>query len=158
MFANFNKEFVFPDPEPPIITILYRWSGICGQVGLCSSMFSFATKLIIFVLLYHIITLLHSISCFSLNRSLLVPYSYFSIESIDYILLSSFELKAILIISSVKALCCSIYALFLILIYCFLWILYDLYKDHLCQFYIFLDCSFYSRAELCLNSFYNFDI
>ena len=156
MFADFNKEFVFPDPEPPIITILYRW--ICVQVGLCSSMVSFATKLIIFVLLYHIITLLHSVSCFSPHRSLLVPYSYFSIESIDWILLSSFELKAILIISSVKTLCCSIYALFLILIYCFLWILYDLYKDNLCQFYFFLDGSFYSRVELCLKSFYNFEI
>ena len=37
-------------------------------------------------------------------RSLLVPYLYVSIESIDCILLSSFEFKAILLILSVKTL------------------------------------------------------
>ena len=36
--------------------------------------------------------------------SLLVPYAYVSIESIDCILLSSFELKAILLNSSAKTL------------------------------------------------------
>ena len=41
-------------------------------------------------------------------RSLLVPYACVSIESIDHILLSSFELKAILLISSVKTLCLSL--------------------------------------------------
>ena len=41
---------------------------------------------------------------FSLTRSLFVPYAYVSIKSIDCILLSSFELKAILLISSVKTL------------------------------------------------------
>ena len=40
--------------------------------------------------------------CFT--RSLLVPYVYVSIESIDCIILSSFELKAILSISPVKTL------------------------------------------------------
>ena len=40
--------------------------------------------------------------------SLLVPYAYISIESIDRNFLSSFELKAILLISSVKTLCLSI--------------------------------------------------
>ena len=44
-------------------------------------------------------------SSFSLTRSLLVPYVYVSIESIDYILLSSFERKAIFLISSLKASC-----------------------------------------------------
>ena len=42
---------------------------------------------------------------FQLTRSLLVPYAYFFIESIDYILLSSSEIKGILLISSVKQLC-----------------------------------------------------
>ena len=46
------------------------------------------------------------------TRSLLVPYAYVSIESIDYILLSLFELKAILLISSVKTLCLSLLNLF----------------------------------------------
>ena len=58
--------------------------------------------------LYHLITLLHLISSFSLTRSLIVPYAYVYIESIDCILLSSFELKAILLVSSVKTLCLSL--------------------------------------------------
>ena len=48
-----------------------------------------------------------------------------SIEAIECILSLSFELKAMLLISSLKALCLSL--LFLILIYCFLQILYDLF-------------------------------
>ena len=47
-------------------------------------------------------------------RSLLVPYAYISIESIDRNFLSSFELKAILLISSVKTLCFSLLNLFCI--------------------------------------------
>ena len=58
--------------------------------------------------LYSFIILLRLISPFLLTRSLLVPYAYVSIESIDCILLSSFELKAILLISSVKTLCLSL--------------------------------------------------
>ena len=41
-------------------------------------------------------------------RYLLISCAYISIESIDCILLSSFELKAILLISSVKTLCLSL--------------------------------------------------
>ena len=51
---------------------------------------------------------MHLISSFLIDRSLLVPYAYVSIESIDFILLSSFELKAILLISLVKILCFSL--------------------------------------------------
>ena len=58
--------------------------------------------------LYLFIILLHLISSLSLTKSLLVPHAYVSIESIDSILLSSFELKAILLISSVKTLCLSL--------------------------------------------------
>ena len=54
--------------------------------------------------LYCFIVLLLAISSFSLTRSLLVQYAYVSIETIDYILLPSFELKAILLVSSVKTL------------------------------------------------------
>ena len=53
---------------------------------------------------YHFIILLHLISSFSLTRFLVVPCAYASIVSIDCILLLSFELKAILLISSVKSL------------------------------------------------------
>ena len=56
-------------------------------------------------LLCNFIILLDLISFFSFTRSLLVPYVYVSIESVDCIFLSSFELKAILSISSVKTCC-----------------------------------------------------
>ena len=52
--------------------------------------------------------LLHIVSSFLHTRSLLVPCSYVSIESIDRILLSSSELRAVLLISSVKTLCPSL--------------------------------------------------
>ena len=32
---KFNNKLVFPDPEPPVINILYGWSGIYGQFVLC---------------------------------------------------------------------------------------------------------------------------
>ena len=58
-----------------------------------------------FVLFYHIITL----NFFFLHtRSLLVRCAYVFTESIDCILLSSFKLKAILLISSLKTLCLSL--------------------------------------------------
>ena len=47
---------------------------------------------------------LYLISSFSLTTSLIFPYAYISIESIDCILLWSFELKASLLTSSVKTL------------------------------------------------------
>ena len=62
--------------------------------------------------LYRFIILLHLISSFSLNRSLLVPYPHVSIESIDCILKSSFELKGVLLISSIKKLCLSLLIFF----------------------------------------------
>ena len=52
--------------------------------------------------------MLHLITSFSLTRSLLVPYAYVSIESIDCILLSSFELKEALLIFLAKTLCLSL--------------------------------------------------
>ena len=51
-----NNEFIFPDYEPPVINIQYRWSGICDPLALCSLSFSFvaSSKLINFciILLY----------------------------------------------------------------------------------------------------------
>ena len=59
--------------------------------------------------LYCFIILLHLISSFSLTFFLyLFHIAYVSIESIDCIFLSSFELNAILLISSVKTLCLSL--------------------------------------------------
>ena len=37
--------FVFPDPEPPIIKILYRCSGIYDHFSLCCLLFSFLLSL-----------------------------------------------------------------------------------------------------------------
>ena len=50
------------------------------------------------------IILLRLISCFSLSRYFLVPHAYITIESIDWIFLSSSEIKTVLLISSVKTL------------------------------------------------------
>ena len=50
------------------------------------------------------IILLHLIYFLSYTKTVLVPHAYVSIESIDCILLTSFELKTILSISSVNTL------------------------------------------------------
>ena len=52
--------------------------------------------------------LLHLISSFLHTKPLFIPYAYVSIESNECILLSSFELKGILLISTVKTLCLSL--------------------------------------------------
>ena len=46
--------FVFPVPEPPIINILYEWSGVYGQLRLCITLFSlvYSSKLIIYNMHY----------------------------------------------------------------------------------------------------------
>ena len=53
------------------------------------------------------IILLHLISSLALTRSFFVPNAYVHIELIDCILLLSFELKTVLLISSVKTFCLS---------------------------------------------------
>ena len=55
-----------------------------------------------------ILILLHLITSFLHTRSLLVPFSYISIQSIDWILLSLLALIAILLTSSVNTLCFSL--------------------------------------------------
>ena len=81
-----------------------RISGFFYRFRLCSFMLSFiiSSKLVIFVLLYYIVTF--NLAFFT-HYILLVPYVYISIESIDCISWSSFELKVILLVSSVKTLC-----------------------------------------------------
>ena len=78
----FRLNNVFPDSDPPIVDILYRWSGISDQFGLCSFMFSFVTTSKLIIFLFRFVVLLHLISCFSLTRFSLVPYVYVCIESI----------------------------------------------------------------------------
>ena len=53
---KFSNAFVFPDPEPPIINILYGWSEIYGQLRLCFLLFLlvYSSKFIIYNIDYHI--------------------------------------------------------------------------------------------------------
>ena len=108
-----------------LINTLYGWSEIYGQFAL-HSFISFFFNIIkvkhyCTILLYCYFLLYCYISSFLHTSSLLVPYAYFSIESVVSILLSSFELKAVLLIFSVKTLCLSLLNLccVLILIYSF---------------------------------------
>ena len=99
-WRSFSISIVLNAKTKSLFTPWKLGSGICGQFGLCSFVYSFVTvsKLKIF----NIIILIHLFSYFSCTRSLIIPYAYVSIESIDSSLLSSFELKAILLIFSVK--------------------------------------------------------
>ena len=106
--------------------------------------------------LYPFIILLHLISFFSLTRPLLVPYAYVSFKSIDCILLSSFELKAILSISSVQTLCLSLLNLYSVFNIDFLFLMNSLlFFLRLSMSIFFLDILLYSQVQLLLNSFYN---
>ena len=108
------------------------------------------------IILCCFIILLHLISLFLLTRSLLVPYVYVSMESVDCILLSSFELKAILLTSSVKILCFSLLnmcCLFNISLFFYEFFLIFFKTIHI-NFVFFLDGLFYFRVELLLD--YNF--
>ena len=81
-----------------------RWSGICGQFRLWYFVFFFYNIIKVNHVLYRFSILLHLIPSLSLTKSLVVLYAYVSIESIDSILLSSFKLREVLFISSVKTL------------------------------------------------------
>ena len=85
--------------------------------------------------LYRYIILLNLVSSFSLTKSLLVPYAFFSIESFECILKSSFEIKAILLISSVKTLClsflifCCVFNISLLFLTNYLWFFNTIYVN-----------------------------
>ena len=135
-------------------------------------MLSFVTSsnLIIFLLCHFIVTFLlcHYIvtfycviilCTFSLNRSLIFPYTCICIKSIDCILLSSFEIKLILLISLVKSLClsllilCSVFNINLLFFMNYLWP----FLRHPILF--FSRCFIlFSIWELPLSSFYNLQI
>ena len=103
-----NNEYLFPDPEPPIINDLLRWSGIYHLFGLCSFMFLLFSLIKAYNFLYCFIILLHLISSFLNTRSLLVLYAHVSTELIDCIPLPSIELTGILSVSSLETLCLSL--------------------------------------------------
>ena len=85
--------------------------------------------------LYRYIILLNLVSSFSPTKSLLVPYAFFSIESFDCILKSSFEIKAILLISLVKTLClsflifCCVFNISLLFLTNYLWFFNTIYVN-----------------------------
>ena len=101
--------------------------------------------------LYLFITLLHLISSLSLTKSLLLRYVNVSIESIAFFLLSSFELKRILLISSVKTLCLAYLNLTvsLVLIYCFLWIIYDFFNAIYINSFFFVEIFYFIIKLIC---------
>ena len=99
------------------------------------------SKLIIF--LHCFVILLHLASSFWVTRPLFVPYTYVSIEKNHCILLTSFELKAILLISSVKRLCYSHLNLCCV------------FNINSMPILLFLDDLFYLEVELLLNRFHN---
>ena len=100
------------------------------------------------------------ISSFLLTISLLVPYAYVSTKSIDCILLLSFELKAILLIFSVKTLCFSLLNLYRVFNISLLFFEFFMifFKTIIIYFFFFLDRLFYFRVELLLNSFIIFKL
>ena len=98
---KFNNAFVFPDPEPPIINILYGWSGIYDQFLLCTVLFSLTISLKLMI--YALQRILLSISL-SYTLKAFVPYRHVVILSNACTLLSSLLFSAILFTSSVYTL------------------------------------------------------
>ena len=105
--------------------------------------------------LYCFITLLHLVSSFSLTRPLLFPDAYVCI--VDCIILSSFELKVIFLISSVKTLCLSLLNVCCVLNINLLFFMNSLWSSSKLSIPVsfFLDSLFYFQVEFLLNSFHN---
>ena len=96
---------VVPEPEPPIINILYGWSRTYNQFGFYSFMVSFVTSSKLIIFLNCFIILLHlSFFSFLHTISLLILYEYVSIKPNDCSLLSSLALNPISITYSVNRL------------------------------------------------------
>ena len=59
LFIKFSNAFVFPDTEPPIIDIVYGYSVIYGQLGLCFLLFSlvYSSQFILYNWHYHAVLL-----------------------------------------------------------------------------------------------------
>lgn len=148
--TRLSNTLVFHDPQPPIISILYKWTGTCSQSGLQLLMFS--SKLIILELYYYIL-LLHLISSFLSITFLLVPHAYVSIEFIDCICLP---------VQPCQPCHCAfhfyIFDKTLILIYCFfkntLWFSQRIATS----IWFFLSSLFHFEVELLLWNFCNLQI
>ena len=140
---------------------MYGWSGICGELGLCSFMFSFVTssKLIIFwiVLLYWYIQSLifHSLDYFSFHINMLLS------NQLTAFFYHHLNLKQSYWFFSVKILCFSLLNLCFVFDINLLFLINSLFsfvaKETL-YVNLFVDGLLYSQVELLLNSFYNFQI
>ena len=86
-------------------------------------------------------------------RSLRVPYACVSIELIDCILLSSFELQAIFLTSSIKT-CISLLNLCFVFNIC-LFLMNSFMKTIYISFFSFLNILLYFQFEMLLDSYYN---
>ena len=110
--------------------------------------------------LYCFIMLLHLIFSFLRNRFLLFSYAYISTESIDYNHLSSFELKTVLLISSVKTWCllllnlCCVFNITSLVLKKYL----DFFRKIFTLVLFSLDSLFYFQVEILVNRFYNLQI
>ena len=111
--------------------------------------------------------LLHLISSFSLTRSLLIACECVSIKLIYCIILLSFQLKGVLLISSVKIFWLSLLNLRCVFninllffrnsLWSFLLLSMSIWFFSIWYFYmVFSIILFYFQVELLLNSFYNF--
>ena len=88
LFIKFSNAFVFPDPEPPIINILYGWSEIYGQLELCFLLFSLVyiyqcLSFIICIILLFLLYLFPSKSCDTIMVFLLSLWYFSCIYSLQ---------------------------------------------------------------------------
>ena len=87
VFSDFSMYYIISSFVYHLKIIIIKFTNLLSRFVKLHNMFYF--------------TFLHT-------RSLLISYAYVSIESIDSILLSSFEVKAIFLIFSIKTLCVSL--------------------------------------------------
>ena len=117
--------------------------------------FSSFLIMLFYVFFYDIIKVKHSGIVSIMITCLFFPFcAYVSIELIDCILLSSFEIKAMFLISSLKKICLSLLNRCCVFNIC----LFSPSLRKLHQFLCFLNSLLHSQFEMLLNSFHNPEI
>ena len=98
-FIRLRSSFVFVNPDPLIINILYGWPEIkLIYVFFCNTIKVSHFGIVLFHCYINFFSFLHT-------RSFLVPYSFISIEFIHYFLLSSLAVYTVFLTYSVNILC-----------------------------------------------------
>ena len=92
-FIRLSNEFVFPNPEPPIINICIDGQEILAKMFFYVFFCNILSRLVI---------LLHLISFFSFTRSLLFLYAYIATKSKACIVLSVSQYCLISILSALS--------------------------------------------------------